>query len=272
MTMSNPPLIDCRDLRRTYTRGSSSRFSRQQTAPVVTALDGVDIQITRGEIVGLAGPSGSGKSTLLHLIAGLDTPTSGTIEFDGTDLAALSGRRRTRHRLQNVGIVFQHFHLLDALSARQNVALPLVELGVSKSERRQRADELLSAVGLGDRLSHNPSELSGGEQQRVAIARALVTDPPLVIADEPTGELDTETGAQVLDRFQAVAEETAIVIASHDQPTLSIADRVVSLRDGKRLDQQAVPDSAVDTPSNSPSQTASTDNIATSPSESGVDR
>lgn len=273
MTTTDPPLIDCRDLRRTYSRGSSSRFSRKQTTPVVTALDGVDLEISRGEIVGLSGPSGSGKSTLLHLIAGLDTPTSGTIEFDGTDLAALSGRGRTRHRLQNVGIVFQHFHLLDALSARQNVALPLVELGVPKSERRQRAAELLSAIGLGDRLSHNPSELSGGEQQRVAIARALVTDPPLVIADEPTGELDTETGAQVLDRFQAVAEETAIVIASHDQPTLSIADRVVSLRDGKRLDPQVDPDSAVDDQSDSTAVTASTDSIVTNGSpESGLDR
>lgn len=274
MTTTDPPLIDCRAIRRTYTRGSSSRFSRHQTTPVVTALDGVDLEIMRGEIVGLAGPSGSGKSTLLHLIAGLDTPTSGTIQFDGTDLAALSSRRRTRHRLRNVGIVFQHFHLLDALSARQNVALPLVELGVSKTERRQRADELLSAIGLGDRLSHSPSELSGGEQQRVAIARALVTDPPLVIADEPTGELDTETGAQVLDRFQAVAEETAIVIASHDQPTLSIADRVVSLRDGKRLDQQADSDRAVDNQSETDSTvTATTDSIATNGSpESGPDQ
>jgi putative ABC transport system ATP-binding protein len=171
----------------------------------------------------------------LHLLAGLDTPTTGTVSFDGTDLSSLSDRARTRHRLDHVGIVFQHFHLLESLSARANVALPLVELGRPKGERRERATELLEAMGLGDRITHRPTQLSGGEQQRVAIARALVTEPDLVIADEPTGELDTETGKRVLKRFRAVASDlnTAVVIASHDEPTLAIADRLVRMRDGR---------------------------------------
>jgi len=236
--MTRLPLIDCVNLSRSYRQGGSrSRwFSRDTTeTPTVTALSNIDLQIERGEIVGCAGPSGSGKSTLLHLLAGLDTPTTGTVSFDGTDLSSLSDRARTRHRLDHVGIVFQHFHLLESLSARANVALPLVELGRPKGERRERATELLEAMGLGDRITHRPTQLSGGEQQRVAIARALVTEPDLVIADEPTGELDTETGKRVLKRFRAVASDlnTAVVIASHDEPTLAIADRLVRMRDGR---------------------------------------
>jgi putative ABC transport system ATP-binding protein len=137
--------------------------------------------------------------------------------------------------LDHVGIVFQHFHLLESLSARANVAIPLVELGKSKQVRRERATELLEAIGLGDRITHRPAQLSGGEQQRVAIARALVTEPDLLIADEPTGELDTQTGKQVLTRLREVASElnTAVVIASHDEPTLAIVDRLVRMRDGQ---------------------------------------
>ena len=235
--MTRAPLIDCKNLSRSYRQGGSrSRwFSRNDTETLtVTALSNTDLQIERGEIVGCAGPSGSGKSTLLHLLAGLDTPTTGTVSFDGTDLSSLSDRARTRHRLDHVGIVFQHFHLLESLSARANVALPLVELVRPKGERRERATELLEAMGLGDRITHRPTQLSGGEQQRVAIARALVTEPDLVIADEPTGELDTETGKRVLKRFREVATElnTAVVIASHDEPTLAIADRLIRMRDG----------------------------------------
>ncbi|ATW88306.1 putative ABC transport system ATP-binding protein [Halohasta litchfieldiae] len=236
--MTRLPLIDCVNLSRSYGRGGSrSRWFRRGNTetPTVTALSNIDLQIERGEIVGCAGPSGSGKSTLLHLLAGLDMPTTGTVSFDGTDLSSLSDRARTRHRLDHVGIVFQHFHLLESLSARANVALPLVELGRPKSERRERATELLEAMGLGDRVTHRPTQLSGGEQQRVAIARALVTEPDLVIADEPTGELDTQTGKRVLSRFREVATEldAAVVIASHDEPTLAIADRLVRMRDGR---------------------------------------
>lgn len=236
--MTRAPLIDCVNLGRSYKLGGSrnSWFGRNDAeTPTVTALSEIDLQIERGEIVGCAGPSGSGKSTLLHLLAGLDTPTTGSVSFDGTDLRSLSDRARTRHRLDHVGIVFQHFHLLESLSARANVALPLVELGRPKAERRQRASDLLEAMGLGDRVTHRPTQLSGGEQQRVAIARALVTEPDLVIADEPTGELDTETGERVLTRFREVATEldAAVVIASHDEPTLAIADRLVRMRDGR---------------------------------------
>ena len=237
MTQSQQPLIQCNGVSRQYSLNGKQGglLSRQRDVPTVDALSNVDLQVFRGEIVGCAGPSGSGKSTLLHLLAGLDTPTSGTIWFNQTNLSSLSNRARTRHRLDHVGIVFQHFHLLDSLSARANVALPLVELGRPKDERRKRATELLTAMGLEDRITHRPPQLSGGEQQRVAIARSLITEPDLVVADEPTGELDTQTGERVLSQFRELAGEldTAVVLASHDEPTLDIADRLVRMRDGE---------------------------------------
>ncbi|WP_265111022.1 ABC transporter ATP-binding protein [Halosolutus halophilus] len=235
-----PPVVEADDVTKRYTRGAEpGRLGAalgRSDPPTVRALDSVSLTVGDGEIVGLAGPSGSGKSTLLHLVAGLDRPTEGRISFRGTDLAELSTRDRTRYRLEHVGIVFQHFHLLDALSARANVALPLVELGVRKRERRRRATALLERVGLEDRITHRPRELSGGEQQRVAIARALVTDPTLVIADEPTGELDTETGRGILEEFARVADDHAVVLASHDRETLAVCDRVIRLQDGTRID------------------------------------
>jgi len=237
-TETASPVVACEHVSRTFTRGgSSSRLSRTTRSPAetVTAVADVSVQIDRGELVGLAGPSGSGKSTLLHLLAALDTPTTGTVTLGGTDTAALSRRRRTQLRLDRVGIVFQHFHLLSSLSARANVALPLVELGYSKRRRRDRATTLLERVGLGDRLTHRPGELSGGEQQRVAVARALATDPPLVVADEPTGELDTDTGAQVLDVLADVTDDRAVVLASHDGQALDRTDRQIRLRDGTRI-------------------------------------
>ena len=244
MTQSQQPLLQCNAVSRQYSLGGTQSrwFSRSTDAPTVDALSNVDLSIARGEIVGCAGPSGSGKSTLLHLLAGLDTPTSGTIWFNETNLGSLSNRARTRHRLDHVGIVFQHFHLLDSLSARANVALPLVELGRPKKERQQRATELLTALGLEDRITHRPPELSGGEQQRVAIARALITEPDLVVADEPTGELDTETGERVLQRFRELVSElnTAVVLASHDEPTLEIADRLVRMRDGEIIEIESL--------------------------------
>ncbi len=242
---TSSPVVVAESVTREFTRGTEpGRIGTalgRSTPPLVRALDSVSVSITDGEIVGLAGPSGSGKSTLLHLLAGLDQPTAGTVSFRGTPLSTLSTREQTRHRLEHVGIVFQHFHLLDALSARANVALPLVELGVSKRERRRRATALLERVGLADRITHRPRELSGGEQQRVAIARALVTDPPLVIADEPTGELDTETGRRVLDEFVRVADDRSVVLASHDHDTLAVCDRVIRLQDGRRLEREDEP-------------------------------
>lgn len=202
--------------------------------PTITALDSVSLSIGVGEVVGVSGPSGSGKSTLLHLLAGLDTPTAGTITIQGTDISGLTGRQQTRFRRDNIGMVFQRFHLLPALTARENVALPLVQAGVSRGHRRERADELLAAVGLADRTAHRPGALSGGEQQRVAIARALAADPAVVIADEPTGELDRDTGDQVLDLLTQVSEDRAVVIASHDTYTLDRADRRIQLLDGVR--------------------------------------
>ncbi|MWV40009.1 ABC transporter ATP-binding protein [Natrialba sp. INN-245] len=238
---THPPIVAATNVTKVYTRGSRpGRFGRllgRSEPPTVEAVSDVSLTIQPGEIVGLAGPSGSGKSTLLHLLAGLEVPTEGSVRFQQTDIASYSTRRRTRLRLEEIGIVFQRFHLVDSLSARANVALPLVELGVGRRKRRERATEMLDRVGLGDRLGHKPRELSGGEQQRVAIARALVTDPALVVADEPTGELDTETGEQILAEFRRVATERTVVLASHDRETLAIADRIVRLHDGTIVEQ-----------------------------------
>ncbi|KAB1187536.1 MULTISPECIES: ABC transporter ATP-binding protein [Haloferax] len=224
--------LHCQNVVREYSRGSASMFSSRGDVPTVRALDGVSLSISTGEFVAIAGPSGSGKSTLLHLLAALDTPDSGDISVAGTDVTSLSSRGRTTLRRDTIGIVFQHFHLLPSLSARGNVALPLIERGVPKRARRERAVELLEQVGLGDRATHKPGELSGGEQQRVAIARALVSDPDVLVADEPTGELDTETGHRVLDYIEQTADERAVVVATHDQHVIDRADRVVRLRDG----------------------------------------
>lgn len=200
----------------------------------MTALNSVSLTVAAGEVVGIAGPSGSGKSTLLHLLAGLDHPTDGTVSIRGTNLGALSDRHQTTFRRENIGMVFQRFHLLPALTARENVALPLVQAGTRRSERRERATELLERVGLGDRTTHRPQTLSGGEQQRVAIARALAADPAVIIADEPTGELDRDTGATVLNLLTEISTDRAVVIASHDQYTLDRTDRVINLLDGRR--------------------------------------
>jgi len=217
---------------REYSRGGSGGFFRSADAPTLRAIDEVSVAIERNEVVGIAGPSGSGKSTLLHLLAGLDVPTSGQLTIDGTDIAALSTRKRAQLRIDTVGIIFQRFHLLESLSARANVAVPLLEAGHGKGTRRERAEDLLEAVGLGDRIGHKPGQLSGGEQQRVAIARALATDPALVVADEPTGELDSESGERVLDLLVNAANDRAVILASHDQQALDVCDRVIQLRDG----------------------------------------
>jgi putative ABC transport system ATP-binding protein len=237
-TSNGESILSCRSLSREYTRGSGGWFSRLRPTdrPTVTALDGISLAVKRGEVVGIAGPSGSGKSTLLHLLAGLDKPSGGTIDLAGTDVTALSARGRTRLRLDHVGVVFQRFYLLPALSARGNVAVPLVQRGRSKRARRDRAESLLDTVGLGDRTTHRPDELSGGEQQRVAIARALVTDPDVVLADEPTGELDSATGERVLELLTDVADDRAVILASHDDQALRRADRIVRLRDGRVVD------------------------------------
>lgn len=229
-------LVRCVAVGRAYPGREPGWFGAGGGRTAVQALEDVSFTVDRSEYVSLIGPSGSGKTTLVHLLAGLDTPTAGTVEFDGRDVAALADRARTRLRLERIGLVFQRFHLLSSLSARSNVALPLLERGVDKRTRRQRATTLLERVGLGDRVDHRPAELSGGEQQRVAVARALANDPDLLLADEPTGELDTETGQRILDLFADLADDHAVVVASHDDRVSAAADRVLRLRDGRLAD------------------------------------
>jgi putative ABC transport system ATP-binding protein len=200
----------------------------------VDALRGVDLAIARGEFVALVGPSGSGKSTVLNLIGGLDRPTSGQVWINGTELSASDEQTLTRHRRQHVGFVFQSFNLLSRLTAEENVALPLMFSGVPEKERRSRARVLLERVGLGPRLTHRPTQLSGGEQQRVAIARALVGQPALLLADEPTGNLDTATGAEIMALLKELNQEQGLtlLVVTHDPEVAAFADRVVRLRDG----------------------------------------
>jgi putative ABC transport system ATP-binding protein len=201
----------------------------------VDALREVDLTSARGEFVALVGPSGSGKSTVLNLIGGLDRPTSGQVWVNGTELSASDELTLTRHRRQHVGFVFQGFNLLPRLTAEENVALPLMFSGVPESERMARARALLARVGLGARLAHRPTELSGGEQQRVAIARALVGQPDILLADEPTGNLDTVTGAEIMSLLKELNRERGLtlLVVTHDPEVAAFADRVVKLRDGQ---------------------------------------
>ena len=201
----------------------------------VDALRGVDLTIARGEFVALVGPSGSGKSTVLNLIGGLDRPTSGQVWINGTELSASDERTLTRHRRQHVGFVFQSFNLLPRLTAEENVALPLMFSDVSEKERRARARGLLKRVSLEHRLGHRPTQLSGGEQQRVAIARALIGQPALLLADEPTGNLDTTTGAEIMALLRELNQERGLtlLVVTHDPEVAAFADRVVKLRDGR---------------------------------------
>jgi putative ABC transport system ATP-binding protein len=209
----------------------------------VDALRGVDLTIARGEFVALVGPSGSGKSTVLNLIGGLDRPTSGQVWINGIELSASDERTLTRHRRQHVGFVFQSFNLLPRLTAEENVALPLMFSGVLEKERRARARVLLERVGLGPRLAHRPTQLSGGEQQRVAIARALVGQPALLLADEPTGNLDTTTGAEIMALLKELNQERGLtlLVVTHDPEVAAFADRVVQLRDGRIQDSGGQP-------------------------------
>jgi putative ABC transport system ATP-binding protein len=201
----------------------------------VDALQDVDLAIARGEFVALVGPSGSGKSTVLNLIGGLDRPTSGEVWINGTELSSSDERTLTRHRRQHVGFVFQSFNLLPRLTAEENVALPLMFSGVPEKERLAQAQALLKRVGLGPRLAHRPTQLSGGEQQRVAIARALVGQPALLLADEPTGNLDTATGAEIMRLLKELNRERSLtlLVVTHDPEVAAFADRVVKLRDGQ---------------------------------------
>ena len=201
----------------------------------VDALKNINLEIDQGEFVALVGPSGSGKSTLLNLLGGLDHPTEGEIQIQGIALQSASEEELTRHRRYNVGFIFQTFNLLPTLTALENVALPLMLGGIGRSERNQKATELLERVGLGHRLDHRPTEMSGGEQQRAAIARALINDPKIILADEPTGNLDSSIGAEVMGLLRELNIERGVtlIIVTHDQEVAAYADRIVHLRDGE---------------------------------------
>ena len=203
-------------------------------SPPIRALDGVSLDVVTGEMVAIVGPSGSGQSTLLHMIGALDRPSQGTVRVAGSDLSRLDDRQLSALRARRIGFVFQRFHLLAGLTAADNVATGLLYRGVPGRERRDRALRALERVGLGRRASHRPPQMSGGEQQRVAIARAIVGGPAIVLADEPTGNLDTATGREILDVFGDLHEAgTTIVLITHDPNVAAHAPRVVALRDGR---------------------------------------
>jgi putative ABC transport system ATP-binding protein len=202
---------------------------------VVDALSGVSLAVKRGEFLGIIGPSGSGKSTLLGLIGGLDTPTEGRVYIDNIDITNLSERELTRIRNEKIGFVFQSFNLIPTLTALENVALPVQFSRTKGTKPHDRARELLETFGLGDRIHHRPTQLSGGQQQRVAIARALANNPPLLLADEPTGNLDTQSSEVVMSAFHSVQKEmnTTIIIVTHDMDIASQVNRLVTLIDGR---------------------------------------
>lgn len=218
-------LVEARNLRKTYQMGKKS----------LEVLRGVSLTVRRGEFLALCGASGTGKSTLLHLLGGLDRPTSGEILFDGRDLSSLSSRAVARVRNLKVGFVFQSYHLLAELNALENVCLPARLGRLPAAEAADRGRDLLQRVGLGERMEHRPQELSGGEQQRVAIARALINAPELILADEPTGNLDSRTGTEIIELLCAlrVERQTTLIIATHDAKVASRAPKTLHLADGR---------------------------------------
>jgi len=223
--VSERVLIHTEDVRRYYRMGDE----------IVRALDGVTLDIYEGEFLSIMGPSGSGKSTLFNMIGGLDVPTSGKIFLRGKDISRLSERQLAWLRCHNIGYIFQTFNLIPVMTALENVTLPLIFAGVPLEDAQRRAAEVLGRVGLGDRLDHHPFELSGGQQQRVAIARALANRPRVILADEPTGNLDLRTGRDIIDLLNELKDESGVTVisATHDVKMLSTSDRVVWILDGK---------------------------------------
>jgi len=217
------PLIALRGVVKTYRKGRET----------IRALDGVDLEVAEPGMAAILGPSGSGKSSLLHVIGAMDRPSAGDVVVAGQALNGLTESELTRFRRQTVGFVFQSFNLIPNLSALENVMLPMEFNGLPDDERRERARVLLDRIGLGTRLTHRLRELSGGEQQRVAIARALANDPPLVLADEPTGNLDSKTGELIYDLLKEIARERTVVVVTHAEPLAQMAARVVHIKDGR---------------------------------------
>ena len=217
-------LVEARDVRREY----------RLKGDLIEAVRGISLEVGPGDFLAIVGPSGSGKSTLLHLLGAVDSPTSGAVFLDGSDVTSMSDPQRARFRLEHVGLVFQRFHLLPMLTALENVELPMAEAGLGRRERLERAEALLARVGLADRMRHRPGEISGGQRQRVAVARALANSPALLLADEPTGELDQTTSAGMLELFQSLNEDgTAIVVATHDLQLAEGARQQLKLVDGR---------------------------------------
>lgn len=215
-------------------RASQLRKDYPMNGEVVHAVRGVSLEIERGSYSAIVGPSGCGKSTLLHLLGGIDTPSSGSVEVLGTPLVGLSDSQLTRLRLLRLGFVFQRFHLLPVLSARENVELPMAEAGVAPRHRRERARQLLAYVGLEGRADHRATQLSGGEMQRVAIARAMANQPAILLADEPTGELDARTGHDILDLFRKLNQDgVTLLVVTHDEHLAGEAGRRIHMLDGE---------------------------------------
>ncbi len=225
-------MIEMQNLTKTYEMGTQ----------VVHALRGIDLQIKEGEFVAVMGPSGSGKSTLMNLIGCLDSPTAGYYKLDGIDVSDMSDNEQARIRNKRIGFVFQQFNLLPRTTALKQVALPLMYAGMSRGERMEKASKALETVGLGDRMGHKPDELSGGQQQRVAIARALANEPSIILADEPTGALDTITGEEILGIFETLHKESGITIImiTHDPEIARHAEREIWIRDGLIVDKVTV--------------------------------
>jgi putative ABC transport system ATP-binding protein len=227
--MSDAPVVELHDLRREYHMGEE----------LVHAVRGVTLDVARGDYVAIVGPSGCGKSTLLNLIGGIDRPSGGTVSIDGIRIDAMSDSAATRFRLERIGFVFQRFYLMPALTALENVELPMAEARLAGDRRAKRARDLLAYVGLGERRTHRPAQLSGGEQQRVAIARALANNPKILLTDEPTGELDARTGAEMIDLLSQVNRDgTTIIVVTHDEHLARAAQRVVHMRDGVVVDDR----------------------------------
>ena len=225
------PVIELEHVTKVYRTGSLS----------VAALRGITLRVDEGEYVAVMGPSGSGKSTLMHIIGCLDVPTSGLYRLAGADVGGMAERQLAEVRSRQIGFVFQQFNLLPTMTALRNVELPLVYAGVERKERRARALQALGRVGLGDRVQHRPGELSGGQQQRVAIARALVTDPALILADEPTGALDSQSSAEVITLLNELHQAgRTLVLITHDPDVAGVAQRSVRLRDGLLVAEEAV--------------------------------
>lgn len=230
--MTKKPIIELKGVWKTYKMGDNN----------VHALQGIDLKVEHGEFIAIQGPSGSGKSTAMNLVGCLDTPTRGDVFLDGHNISTLSESDLAQIRGQKIGFIFQKFNLIDALTALENVTLPMTFQGIPEQERLERGEKLLRQFGLGERMDHKPNQLSGGQQQRVAIARALAIDPPVILADEPTGNLDSKTGKEVMEFLRELHKHhgKTIVLVTHDDVLATRADKIAFLKDGKIINTKTV--------------------------------